>query len=115
MATYKDSGVDIELGDECSRVAYNTAKSTFSAREGMIGQPVIIEGGFSGAMDFGDFYLVQNDDGVGTKMIVATQVGKYDTMGYDLVAMVADDAICVGAETVSISNTIDTERLRQTL
>jgi len=113
MATYKDAGVDIEKGDECSRIAYEAAKATFSLREGMIGQPVVQEGGFSGALDFGDFYLVQNDDGIGTKMIIARQVGKYDTMGYDLVGMVADDAICVGAEVVSISNTIDVEKVEK--
>lgn len=111
MATYKEAGVDIEMGDECSRIAYEAAKETFSSREGMIGKPVILEGGFSGAMDFGDFYLVQNDDGIGTKMAIATQMKKYDTMGYDLVAMVSDDAICVGAEVVSISNTIDVEKI----
>ncbi len=111
MATYKEAGVDIEMGDECSRIAYEAAKATFSSRKGMIGEPVVMEGGFSGAMDFGDFYLVQNDDGIGTKMVIATQVGKYDTMGYDLVGMVADDAICVGAEVVSISNTIDVEKV----
>ncbi len=113
MATYEEAGVNIEMGDECSRIAYKSAKATFSSRDGMIGRPVILEGGFSGAMDFGDFYLVQNDDGIGTKMAVATQMGKYDTMGYDLLAMVADDAICVGAETVSISNTIDVEKVNK--
>jgi phosphoribosylformylglycinamidine cyclo-ligase len=115
MATYEEAGVNIKLGDECSRIAYEAAKETFAGRKGMIGEPVIIEGGFSGAMDFGDFYLVQNDDGIGTKMVVAKQVGKYDTMGYDLVAMVADDAICVGAEVVSISNTIDVEKVDKTV
>lgn len=113
MATYKEAGVDIEMGDECSRIAYEAAKATFKGRKGMIGEPVIQEGGFSGALDFGDFYLVQNDDGIGTKMVIARQVGKYDTMGYDLVGMVADDAICVGAEVVSISNTIDVEKVEK--
>lgn len=113
MATYKDSGVDIEKGDECSRIAYQAAKETFFSRKGMIGEPVIIEGGFSGALDFGDFYLVQNDDGVGTKIAVAGLAGKYDTLGYDLVGMVADDAVCVGAEVISISNTIDVEKVEK--
>jgi len=113
MATYEEAGVNIHLGDECSKIAYNAAKETFSARAGMIGEPVVMEGGFSGAMDFGDFYLVQNDDGIGTKMAIATQMNKYDTMGQDLLAMVADDAICIGAEVVSISNTIDVEKINR--
>lgn len=111
MTTYEESGVNIRRGDECSMIAYNAAKATFGMRKGMIGEPVIMEGGFSGVLDFGDFYIVQNDDGVGTKIVIANLVGKYDTMGFDLVGMVADDAVCVGAEVVSISNTIDVEKV----
>ena len=111
MATYKEAGVDIDSGDECSSIAYKAAQSTFSSREGMIGKPVILEGGYSGLLDFGDFYLVQNDDGVGTKIEIALKLNKLDTLGYDLVAMVADDAICMGAETVSLTNTVDTNKV----
>ena len=111
MTSYKDSGVDIDLGDKCSKIAYETAKRTFANRAGKIGEPVVTEGGFSGAMDFGDFYVIQNDDGVGTKVQVARQMKKYDTLGHDLVAMVVDDGICVGAEMVSVSNTIDCDKV----
>ena len=111
MSTYKDSGVDIELGDKCSSIAYNAAKNTFAGRKGMIGEPVLDEGGFAGAIDMGDYYLIQNDDGVGSKIHVGEMINKYDTLGYDLVAMVADDAICVGAETISITNTLDVDKL----
>lgn len=111
MTTYKEAGVDIEAGDDCSRIAYSYAKKTFAGRKGMIGEPVVIEGGFTGALDMGDFYLVQNDDGVGTKMLIAEATGRYETLGYDLLAMVADDAACVGAETISVSNTIDVDKV----
>ncbi len=111
MATYKQAGVDISMGDKCSKIAYAAAKATFNSRKGMIGRPVMLEGGFAGALDFGDFYLVQNCDGVGTKIAVAEQIQKFDTLGYDLLAMVADDAVCIGAETVAITNTIDTNKV----
>lgn len=111
MATYKESGVDIELGDRCSKLAYEAAKATFGGRKGMIGEPVLDEGGFTGMMDMGDFYLIQNDDGVGTKIEVAEKMRKFDTMGYDLLAMVADDGICVGAEIFSVTNTLDCPKL----
>ena len=111
MATYEESGVNIELGDKCSSIAYQAAKRTFSGRSGMIGAPLIDDGGFAGALDMGDYYLVQNDDGVGSKIQIAEMIGKYDTLGYDLVAMVADDAICVGAETISVTNTLDVDKL----
>ena len=108
MATYEESGVNLNNGDKSSKIAYGEAKKTFSARDGRIGKPVLLDGGFSGALDFGDFYLLQNADGVGSKISIADATGDYTGSGYDLLAMVADDAICVGAETVSITNTIDT-------
>ena len=113
MATYEESGVNIELGDKCSSIAYQAAKATFPGRDGMIGAPSVDEGGFSGVLDMGDFYLLQNDDGVGTKIKIAEQIGKYDTLGYDLIAMVADDAVCMGAETVSITNTLDVNKVNE--
>ena len=108
---YKKSGVDLVAGDACSALAYAAAKATFGSRRGMFGAPVKMEGGFTGALDFGDFYLVFNCDGVGSKIAIADAIGKYDTLGYDLLAMVADDAVCVGAETIAITNTIDTNKV----
>lgn len=111
MTTYKEAGVNILEGDKASETAYEAAKATFSSRKGMIGEPVADNGGFSGLLDMGDYYLVQNDDGVGTKIAVAEKANKYETLGYDLVCMVADDAICLGAEVISITNTIDADKV----
>lgn len=111
MATYEEAGVNIDLGDKCSEIAYNAAKGTFPGRKGMIGEPVLDDGGFTGTLDMGDYFLVQNDDGVGTKMAIAEMMGKYDTMGIDLVCMVVDDAICVGAEPITVSNTFDVDKV----
>lgn len=111
MSTYEESGVNIEVGDKCSAIAYNAAKATFPGRKGMIGEPVTEDGGFTGTLDMGDYFLVQNDDGIGTKMIVAEQMKKYDTMGIDLLCMVIDDAVCIGAEPISVTNTIDVDKV----
>ncbi len=111
MSTYKQAGVDRDLVDLCSSIAYSAAKTTFSSRKGMIGEPLKMEGGFTGALDMGKFLLVQNEDGVGTKIEVAQRMNNFKTLGSDLTAMVADDAVCVGAETIAISNTIDTDSL----
>ncbi len=111
MTTYKQAGVDMEMGDKCSALAYEAAKATFAVRKNMIGAPVNLQESFTGLMDFGDFYMVQNSDGVGSKIMVAEMIGKYDTLGYDLLAMVADDAVCAGAETVAINDTIDTNKV----
>lgn len=110
MSTYKEAGVDIEAGDRSSRLAYEAAKATFAGRSGF-GSALMQDGGFTGAVDMGDYYMVQNDDGVGSKMVIAHDMAVYDTVGRDLVAMVADDAICVGAEVISLSNTVDIERV----
>jgi len=107
MTTYKDAGVDIEAGGQASKKAYAHAMATFKSREGLKGTPVEDEGGFAGLIDMGDFYLVQNADGTGSKMEVAYATRKFETLGYDLLAMVADDAICTGTEVVSVSNTLD--------
>jgi len=77
----------------------------------MIGEPLVEDGSFAGLIDMGDFYLVQGDDGVGTKIEIAEKIGKFDTLGYDLLAMVSDDAVCLGAETISITNTLDTNKV----
>ncbi len=111
MVDYKKAGVDIKAGDKASKIAYEYAKSTFASRKGMIGEPITDEGSYAGLIDMGEYYLVQCDDGVGTKIEIAERIGKYDTLGYDLLAMVADDAVCLGAETISISNTIDTNKI----
>jgi phosphoribosylaminoimidazole synthetase len=60
-------------------------------------------GGFGGlfALDIAKYtspVLVASADGVGTKLDVARHVGRYDTVGIDLVAMLVDDLACVGAE-----------------
>ncbi|NCP67549.1 phosphoribosylformylglycinamidine cyclo-ligase [bacterium] len=109
--SYASAGVNIEAGDAASKAAYQNAKTTFSSRKGLIGEPFALEGGFSGALDMGDYLLIQNDDGVGTKLEIAERTGIYDTLGEDLVCMVADDAICVGAETISITNTFDVPKV----
>ena len=111
MTNYRDAGVDAAAGDRASKIAYFAAKKTFAGREKKFGAAVEIDGGFSGVLDFGDFFLLQNDDGVGTKSAIADAVGKFDTLGHDLLAMVADDAVCLGAETISVTNTIDTEKV----
>lgn len=111
MTTYAESGVDIHSGDKASKNAYTNAKKTFSSRDGLIGAPYVLDGGFAGVLDMGDHLLIQNDDGVGTKLEIAERTNIFDTIGEDLVAMVADDAICLGAEVLSITNTVDTPKV----
>ncbi len=95
--TYASAGVSIEAGDEAVRRIKDVVAST--KRPEVLGGI----GGFGGlfALDTSKYkepVLVASADGVGTKLEVARQIGRYDTVGIDLVAMLVDDLACVGAE-----------------
>ena len=110
----KSSGLNIELGNASSKVAFEHAKSTYHLREGRrgaIGQQT--DGSFSNIVIFGNERIGIASDGVGTKMELAERTGIYDTMGYDLVAMVADDLVTAGFEPSNITNVIDVNLIDQ--
>jgi phosphoribosylformylglycinamidine cyclo-ligase len=95
--TYAEAGVSIEAGDEFVERIKKTVAST--KRPEVLGGI----GGFGGLfkLDTTKYQhpvLVASADGVGTKLEVARQVGRYDTVGIDLVAMLVDDLACLGAE-----------------
>lgn len=115
MATYKDSGVDVSLGDKCSSIAYQHAQATFSARDGLFGTPVVLAEGFAGVIDMGEFYMTTSDDGVGTKILIAEAMQRWDTMAYDLLAMVLDDSVCLGAEIVTAGNSLDVPKVDEAM
>lgn len=108
VTEYSDAGVDIQRGDAASACAFEHARGTHAVRKGKIGAPVPErEGGFAGLLDMGSYFLVQTSDGTGTKMELAGKLGMYESIGRDLLAMVADDAVCTGAEVIGVSNTLD--------
>ena len=65
------------------------------------GQSADLKGLFTSLIDFGDDYLTLCTDGVGTKLLVAEELGIWDTVGIDCIAMNVNDTICVGAEPMS--------------
>ena len=95
--TYAQAGVSIEAGDAAVERIKPAVASTH--RDGVLGGI----GGFGGlfALDTLKYrkpVLVASADGVGTKLEVARLLGRYDSIGLDLVAMLVDDLACVGAE-----------------
>jgi len=95
--TYKRAGVDIDAADTFIRMIKPLVRST--RRPEVLGGI----GGFSGLFrprlaGMKKPVLVSSTDGVGTKLLVADMVGKYDTVGIDLVAMSVDDVVVLGAE-----------------
>ncbi len=108
----KKSGVDINLGNKSSKIAYEYAMETFQNRKGKRGAVASkAKGGFSNLLVFGNERIGIGSDGIGTKAEVAERTGKYDSLGYDLVAMVADDLAAMGFEPTNLSNVIDVDYL----
>ncbi len=95
--TYKKAGVDIDAADRFIGLIKPLVKST--RRPEVLGGL----GGFSGLFrprltGMRRPVLVSSTDGVGTKILIADMVKKYDTVGVDLVAMSVDDVVVLGAE-----------------
>ncbi len=94
--SYRDAGVDIDAGDALVNAIKPFAKRTM--REGVLGGI----GGFGALFEIGKKYkepvLVSGTDGVGTKLKLAFQLNRHDTVGIDLVAMSVNDILVQGAE-----------------
>ena len=95
--TYAQAGVDIDAGNRMVDLIKPLVRST--ARKGADAEI----GGFGGLFDlakagFKDPVLVAATDGVGTKVKIACETGKHDTIGIDLVAMSVNDLVVQGAE-----------------
>ena len=76
---------------------WNRISSTFAFRKGY-GEPMPVFGHYGGLFKCADQSLVIHTDGVGTKLLVAQELEKYDTVGIDAIAMSVNDILCVGAE-----------------
>jgi phosphoribosylformylglycinamidine cyclo-ligase len=106
VADYKDAGVDIDAGERA--VELMKASIAKASRPEVMGGI----GGFAGLFDataltkFKKPLLATSTDGVGTKTEIARMLGKYDTIGEDLVAMVVDDLVVCGAEPLFMTDYI---------
>ncbi|WP_339806694.1 phosphoribosylformylglycinamidine cyclo-ligase, partial [uncultured Marinobacter sp.] len=94
--TYRDAGVDIDAGNELvDRIKHTAARTR---------RPEVLGGlgGFGAMVSLPTGYrepvLVSGTDGVGTKLRLAMQLGRHDTIGIDLVAMCVNDLVVGGAE-----------------
>ncbi|MEA3229706.1 MAG: AIR synthase-related protein [archaeon] len=117
QTTYSDSGVNIELGDNASKILYNASRLTWENRKGRLGEIIVPFDDFSGIryIDIGnlpkDSVLSLGFDGIGTKVEIAERMNNHSTIAYDLFAMVCDDAVVRGAEPVLIGTVFDVNTL----
>jgi phosphoribosylformylglycinamidine cyclo-ligase len=108
--SYRDSGVDIDEGDALVERIKPHARRTM--------RPEVLAGigGFGGLFEIPRGYeepvLVAGTDGVGTKLKLAFESGRHDTVGIDLVAMSANDVVVCGAEPLVFLDYYATSRLR---
>ena len=93
--TYKDSGVDIDAGNESVKLIKDAVRATYRAE--VMGDL----GGFGGLFalqKYNNPVLVSGTDGVGTKLKIAFMLDRHDTIGQDAVAMCVNDILVQGAE-----------------
>ena len=109
--TYAAAGVDTEAGDKAVELMKDAVRATHSAR--VLGGV----GGFAGLYDasfltrYRKPLLATSTDGVGTKVAIAQQLDVHHTIGFDLVGMVVDDIVVVGAEPLFMTDYIATGRV----
>lgn len=102
----------IPLSDLCSQSAFSSAKKTFSNRVNKWGEAApTLDHYYCQLLYTPTHLLAITSDGIGTKIEIAERCRKYSTLGYDLIAMIADDIICSGAEPTHLSNILDVDVL----
>ena len=104
--TYAAAGVDVEAGDRAVELMKDAVKATHTSE--VLGGV----GGFAGMWDASALtgyrkpLLATSTDGVGTKVAIAQAMDKHDTIGQDLVGMVVDDIVVVGAKPLFMTDYI---------
>ncbi len=108
---YARAGVDVAKVRAIQGSLAGSFSSTFNARKGRLGEPAIGIGHYAGLIDIGgQRLLAMHTDGVGTKVLVAQEMRKFDTIGIDCVAMTVNDLICLGSEPIALLDYIALEK-----
>ena len=111
---YSDTGIDIARIKRCQASIGRLIASTHNLRKGI--KTMSGFGHYAGIVEIpGGRLLATHTDGVGTKVIIAQMMKKYDTVGIDCVAMNVTDIICTGATPVSFVDYIAANRNDETV
>jgi len=105
-STYASAGVDIHQEEDTIK---SLTKVMRFKREGF-GAPLTDIGHYAGLMDFGEFAVAMTTDGVGSKVLIANDMGKWDTVGIDCIAMNVNDLLAIGAEPIGFVDYLALEK-----
>lgn len=96
--TYASAGVNIDTESASIKSLISALGPLSHRNQRTRGASVEHSGGFSGLIEFGDNLLAMCTDGVGSKLLLAAEMGIYETVPLDCMAMNVNDLICIGAE-----------------
>ncbi len=105
--TYADSGVDIHAENR----SIDAMKAVLTGRRKGFGAPMTEIGHYAGLLDMGSFALAMTTDGVGSKVLIANAIKKWDTVGIDCIAMNVNDLLAIGAEPIAFVDYLAVERV----
>jgi len=107
-AAYASSGVDTGAADRAVAALVGVLKTIDIGRPS---RSVLASGHYAAVLEVApNLGIAVGTDGVGSKLIVAEQTGRYDTVGIDCIAMNVNDVICVGAEPFAVLDYLAVER-----
>jgi phosphoribosylformylglycinamidine cyclo-ligase len=106
---YADSGVDTDAADRGVAALVGVLRSIATGRPS---RSVPLPGHFAAVLEVApNLGIAVGTDGVGSKLIVAEQAGRLDTIGIDCVAMNVNDVVCVGAEPIALLDYLAVEQV----
>ena len=105
--TYAESGVDIHQENR----SIEAMKAVLKARRRGFGAPMTEIGHYAGLLDMGSFALAMTTDGVGSKVLIANAISKWDTVGIDCIAMNVNDLYAIGAEPIAFVDYLAVEKV----
>jgi phosphoribosylformylglycinamidine cyclo-ligase len=106
---YAESGVDTAAADRGVAALVDVLRSIELGRPS---RTVALPGHFAAVLEVApNLGIALGTDGVGSKLIVAEQTGRYDTVGIDCIAMNVNDVVCVGAQPLAVLDYLAVERV----
>ena len=105
--TYAESGVDIHAENR----SIDAMKRVLTTKRKGFGAPLTEIGHYAGLLDMGSYALAMTTDGVGSKVLIANAIKKWDTVGIDCIAMNVNDLYAIGAEPIAFVDYLAVEQV----